>query len=146
MAEAQCYALSLYHKTLEELIGMEVVDNIRREKPRKGWLKGIDSKKGVGLVAWEDGEEELMRLNPPEEENEKEIAFLCPICGEECEKVYGEEIKWRCPSHGYLPWEGQFPNPEYPPEDELSLYQSELFTSKPSLFPTLFEIGKISEE
>ena len=126
-------------RTIEELIGMEVVDNLRSETPRKGWLKGLDKESGMGLIAWEDGEEELLKLNPPQEENEKEISFLCPICESECEMVYDEEMKWSCPIHGFFPREGEFPLPKYPPEDEASIYLGELFKSKPSLFPTIFE-------
>lgn len=126
-------------RAIEELVGMEVVDNLRGEGAKKGWLKGLDKEQGMGLVAWEDGAEELLRLNPPDEENEKEISFLCPRCGKECEKIYDENIKWLCSSHGFFPREGEFPLPQYPPEDETSFSYGSLFTSKPSLFPTLFE-------
>lgn len=125
-------------RPVEELIGMEVVDNIRRKEVRKGWLKGIDSGKGMGLIEWEDGEEELLRLNLPNEEDEREIVFLCPLCGEDCEEIYGEGMKWHCSSHGYFPREGKFPLPRYPMEETPTHYE-ELFKSRPSLFPTLFE-------
>ncbi|MBC7328292.1 site-specific DNA-methyltransferase [bacterium] len=126
-------------RSIAELIGMEVVDNIREDKAKKGWLKGIDEEKGVGLVEWEDGREELLRLNPTDEENEQELVFLCPRCGEECEEVYGEEIQWLCSSHGYFPKDGEFPIPQYPTEKEIAFSYGELFRNRPTLFPTLFE-------